>query len=63
MSTVQGHAGELVFGRLGETYVVLMRGRFHFYEGYEVSKGACRGRDRTCRSLCMCVRMCVLGWV
>lgn len=32
LSTVQGQVGELVFGQLGPTYVVLMRGRFHFYE-------------------------------
>jgi purine-nucleoside phosphorylase len=34
---VQGHAGELVFGHLKEQpsfTVVLMRGRYHFYEGY-----------------------------
>ena len=35
LSTVQGQVGELVFGELGSTFVVLMRGRFHFYEGYE----------------------------
>lgn len=33
-STVAGHAGKLVFGYLGEKYVVLMAGRLHFYEGY-----------------------------
>lgn len=33
-STVEGHAGNLVFGELGNKYVVLMQGRFHFYEGY-----------------------------
>jgi len=39
-STVQGHAGELVFGKIGAVSVVLMRGRFHFYEGYEPSRVA-----------------------
>lgn len=39
-STVQGHFGELVFGRIGAVSVVLMRGRFHFYEGYEPAKVA-----------------------
>ena len=38
-STVQGHANQMVFGKLGGKNVVLMRGRFHFYEGYEMSKG------------------------
>lgn len=37
-STVQGHAGQLVFGDLNGVPVVAMQGRFHFYEGYEMSK-------------------------
>ena len=32
-STVEGHAGKLVFGYLSGKYVVLMAGRVHFYEG------------------------------
>lgn len=32
-TTVKGHKGELVFGRLGGKDVVMMRGRFHYYEG------------------------------
>ncbi|TYT75213.1 purine-nucleoside phosphorylase [Desulfobotulus mexicanus] len=34
ISTVSGHAGELVLGRLGGKNVAVMRGRFHLYEGY-----------------------------
>ncbi|MGL4819474.1 MAG: purine-nucleoside phosphorylase [Bacilli bacterium] len=34
VSTVEGHAGELVIGTLAGVRVVIMRGRFHFYEGY-----------------------------
>jgi purine-nucleoside phosphorylase len=34
VSTVEGHAGQLVFGDLNGTSVVAMQGRFHFYEGY-----------------------------
>ena len=34
VSTAPGHAGNLVFGRLGGQEVVLMQGRFHTYEGY-----------------------------
>ncbi|MBW5446712.1 purine-nucleoside phosphorylase [Cohnella sp. CFH 77786] len=34
VSTVEGHAGELVIGRMQDRSVVLMRGRFHLYEGY-----------------------------
>lgn len=33
-STAVGHAGRLVYGRLGETDVVVMAGRAHLYEGY-----------------------------
>lgn len=33
-STVEGHAGQLVLGRLAGKTVVAMRGRFHYYEGY-----------------------------
>lgn len=32
--TVQGHKGELVFGKLGGTEVVMQSGRFHMYEGH-----------------------------
>ncbi|MBQ8099464.1 MAG: purine-nucleoside phosphorylase [Bacteroidaceae bacterium] len=34
VSTVEGHAGELIIGRLGGQDVLAMNGRFHFYEGY-----------------------------
>ena len=33
-STVKGHGGKLLFGKLGGVNVVCMSGRFHFYEGY-----------------------------
>ncbi|MFZ3131786.1 MAG: purine-nucleoside phosphorylase [Desulfosporosinus sp.] len=33
-STVEGHAGQLVFGNVDGRQVVVMQGRFHFYEGY-----------------------------
>ena len=35
VSTVVGHKGRLVFGKLSGKNVVAMAGRFHFYEGYE----------------------------
>ncbi|OMJ18470.1 Purine nucleoside phosphorylase [Smittium culicis] len=35
-STVPGHSGELVFGTLSGKKVVVMKGRFHCYEGYSV---------------------------
>ncbi|WP_203361839.1 purine-nucleoside phosphorylase [Bacillus sp. REN10] len=34
VSTVEGHAGQLVFGTLSGKEVVAMQGRFHYYEGY-----------------------------
>jgi len=34
VSTVPGHKGELVFGRIANREVVVMEGRFHYYEGY-----------------------------
>lgn len=37
VSTVDGHKGRFVFGYIQETPVVIMQGRVHFYEGYEVS--------------------------
>jgi purine-nucleoside phosphorylase len=37
-STVEGHAGRLVIGRVGEVTVAAMQGRFHFYEGYSLEE-------------------------
>ena len=37
VSTVTGHAGRFVFGKLCEKNVVIMQGRVHFYEGYEMN--------------------------
>ncbi len=38
VSTVSGHAGQLVIGRLREKQVIAMQGRFHFYEGYSMEE-------------------------
>ncbi|KOP83311.1 purine-nucleoside phosphorylase [Cytobacillus solani] len=38
VSTVEGHAGQLVFGLLNGIHVVAMQGRFHYYEGYSFEK-------------------------
>ncbi len=35
VSTVEGHKGKLIFGKLSGKTVVAMAGRFHFYEGYK----------------------------
>lgn len=37
VSTVEGHSGRLIFGKLGNKKVVAMQGRFHFYEGYDMN--------------------------
>src|ERR1035437_859042 len=36
VSTVEGHAGKLLFGRIGLKNVMVMQGRFHYYEGYDM---------------------------
>lgn len=38
VSTVEGHAGQFVFGTLQGVTVAAMQGRFHFYEGYSLDK-------------------------
>lgn len=38
VSTVEGHAGQLVIGTLGGKTVAAMQGRFHYYEGYSMQE-------------------------
>ncbi len=38
VSTVEGHDGKLVFGKIGNNQVMLMAGRFHYYEGYSMEE-------------------------
>ena len=38
LSTVEGHSGKLIFGKLGSTEIMAMQGRFHFYEGYSMKE-------------------------
>jgi len=38
ISTVEGHASQVVFGRLQGTPVAVMQGRFHYYEGYSMQE-------------------------
>lgn len=37
-STVEGHAGNFVFGHVGNVNLVLMQGRFHYYEGFSMKE-------------------------
>ena len=38
VSTVEGHSGKLIFGRLGDKNVMALQGRFHYYEGYNMKQ-------------------------
>lgn len=38
ISTVEGHQGRLIFGRLNDKQVVILSGRFHYYEGYSAQQ-------------------------
>ena len=38
VSTVEGHSGKLIFGKLGKKDILAMQGRFHFYEGYAMTE-------------------------
>lgn len=38
VSTVKGHEGKLVFGTINNIEVLLMQGRFHYYEGYSMKE-------------------------
>ena len=38
VSTVESHAGKLIFGSMGGKEVVVMQGRFHYYEGYSMQQ-------------------------
>lgn len=38
VSTVESHSGKLIFGTLGGKQVVVMQGRFHYYEGYDLQE-------------------------
>lgn len=37
-STIEGHCGELILGKLGATPIIAMSGRLHFYEGYDAQE-------------------------
>ena len=38
ISTVEGHAGELIIGKLNGIQIIAMNGRFHYYEGYDLKE-------------------------
>lgn len=38
ISTVEGHRGKLIVGKLADKEVLAMQGRFHYYEGYNMKE-------------------------
>jgi purine-nucleoside phosphorylase len=38
LSTVESHSGKLAFGKMSDKQVVVMQGRFHYYEGYTMQQ-------------------------
>ena len=38
VSTVEGHSGKLIIGKLGGKPVIALKGRFHYYEGYDMKQ-------------------------
>ncbi|MBU1343300.1 MAG: purine-nucleoside phosphorylase [Proteobacteria bacterium] len=38
VSTVEGHEGKMVIGKLENTVVLVLQGRFHYYEGYSMDQ-------------------------
>ncbi|KAL3283808.1 hypothetical protein HHI36_017979 [Cryptolaemus montrouzieri] len=55
VSTVEGHAGKLIFGFLSNVPVVCMQGRFHFYEGYPLWKCAMPVRVMKLMGVCQLI--------
>ncbi|MEO6188060.1 MAG: purine-nucleoside phosphorylase [Ginsengibacter sp.] len=37
-ATVESHKGQLIFGKIGKKKVIVMQGRFHYYEGYSMQE-------------------------
>lgn len=37
-SSLEGHAGNLVFGSIGDQQLMIMQGRFHYYEGFPMKE-------------------------
>ncbi|MDR0427177.1 MAG: purine-nucleoside phosphorylase [Dysgonamonadaceae bacterium] len=38
ISTVEGHSGKLIIGKLGGKNIIALQGRFHYYEGYDMKQ-------------------------
>src|ERR1035437_8123209 len=38
VATVEFHKGQLIIGKVGNTEIIAMQGRFHYYEGYSMQQ-------------------------
>ena len=59
VSTVEGHSGKLIFGKLGNKDIMAMQGRFHYYEGYSMQEVTF---PRIKTSFCWCAGMTAPRW-
>lgn len=60
-STVEGHNGQLIFGKLNKTDVMLMSGRLHFYEGYTMQDITYPIRLMKCLGIEYLIITCAVG--
>ena len=56
VSTVEGHSGKLIFGKLGHKDIMAMQGRFHFYEGYSMTASWAKKTSWQCRDVSIFTR-------
>ena len=60
-STVEGHNGQLIFGKLNSTDVMLMSGRLHYYEGYSMQDITYPVRFMKCLGIEKLIITCAVG--
>ena len=62
-STVEGHNGKLIFGKLNSTDIMLMSGRLHYYEGYTMQDITYPVRLMKCLGIEKLIITCAVGAV
>ena len=60
-STVEGHNGQLIFGKLNSTDIMLMSGRLHYYEGYTMQDISYPIRLMKCLGIEYLIITCAVG--
>ena len=60
---VQGHAGELILGKLGDKSVMVFCGRIHFYEGYSMQQATFQARTAGALGVQTLILTCAAGAV